>query len=430
MLVEVKRDPLDFVSGWSAPAKSPRGGDDPTGKRVAENWYGSGAQDVVVNYERVVASRLPLRFDRSVRPGGRRVQDESLFLPLATDGEEVGQIMVYSYLRRHLGRLAPDRAETVAGPRRIGGRNSAVFSDLSELEAQCAGPSDFPLHKARRRPNLTPLPRRRRADSCARAPRRPRNRHSHRGDREVARAAKREKWHSPRTNAGSYQNLSLPPRLRYMPRPQVDAPAVAWYRSGAAGSHPGASPRRKEKPTLASITIPKPDLDGKSILVTGGTGSFGKAFIRHVLKHYKPRRLVSLLARRAEAVRDGAGLLVATSTAACASSSATCATCERLEMAMRGIDYVIHAAALKQVPTAEYNPFECIHTNVLGAENVVQAAHRATKCKRVIALSTDKAANPINLYGASKLASDKIFVAANNLSRRHRRASRSCATAT
>ena len=91
---------------------------------------------------------------------------------------------------------------------------------------------------------------------------------------------------------------------------------------------------------------------------------------------------------------------------------------QRLEMAMRDVDYVIHAAALKQVPTAEYNPFECIHTNVLGAENVVRAALR-NQVKRVIALSTDKAANPINLYGASKLASDKIFVAANNLSRRH-----------
>jgi len=88
---------------------------------------------------------------------------------------------------------------------------------------------------------------------------------------------------------------------------------------------------------------------------------------------------------------------------------------DRLEMAMREIDVVIHAAALKQVPAAEYNPFECIKTNVHGAENVVQAAIR-TGVKQVVALSTDKAASPINLYGASKLASDKIFVAANNLS--------------
>src|SRR5690242_8939354 len=86
----------------------------------------------------------------------------------------------------------------------------------------------------------------------------------------------------------------------------------------------------------------------------------------------------------------------------------------RLEMAMRGVDTVVHAAALKQVPTAEYNPFECIATNIHGAENVVNACIKSG-VKRVVALSTDKAANPINLYGASKLASDKIFIAANNL---------------
>ena len=114
----------------------------------------------------------------------------------------------------------------------------------------------------------------------------------------------------------------------------------------------------------------------------------------------------------------------------CASSSATCAICSRLELAMRDVDFVVHAAALKHVPTAEYNPFECIQTNVLGAENVVKAALR-NGVRRSMALSTDKAANPINLYGATKLASDKIFVAANNLGRRHGHAlSRSCATAT
>ncbi len=91
---------------------------------------------------------------------------------------------------------------------------------------------------------------------------------------------------------------------------------------------------------------------------------------------------------------------------------------QRLEMATRDVDYIIHAAALKQVPAAEYNPFECIHTNVIGAENVVQAAIK-NKVKRVVALSTDKAANPVNLYGASKLASDKIFIAANALSGGH-----------
>jgi UDP-N-acetylglucosamine 4,6-dehydratase/5-epimerase len=87
---------------------------------------------------------------------------------------------------------------------------------------------------------------------------------------------------------------------------------------------------------------------------------------------------------------------------------------DRLDLALRDVDYVVHAAAMKQVPTAEYNPFECIRTNVLGAENIVTAAIRCG-VKRVVALSTDKAANPVNLYGASKLASDKIFVAANNM---------------
>ena len=150
------------------------------------------------------------------------------------------------------------------------------------------------------------------------------------------------------------------------------------------------------------------DLNGRSILITGGTGSFGHAFVNFVTKHYSPRRLVVFSRDELKQyemqqrfnqpylryfigdVRDA----------------------DRLETAMRDIDYVIHAAALKQVPAAEYNPFECIRTNVHGAENVVNAAIRSG-VQRVIALSTDKAANPINLYGASKLASDKIFVAAN-----------------
>ncbi len=155
-------------------------------------------------------------------------------------------------------------------------------------------------------------------------------------------------------------------------------------------------------------------LDGASVLVTGGTGSFGKAFIRRVLEVGNPARVIAFSRDElkqlemqhmppyadAEAVRFFIGDV---------------RDGERLDMAMRGIDYVIHTAALKQVPTAEYNPFECIHTNVIGGQNVVRAALR-NGVKRIIALSTDKAVNPINLYGASKLASDKIFVAANNLS--------------
>ena len=152
----------------------------------------------------------------------------------------------------------------------------------------------------------------------------------------------------------------------------------------------------------------------KSILITGGTGSFGHGFVATLLARYKPARLVvfsrdelkqSEMQQRFPQpvmrfflgdVRDGA----------------------RLAQAMRGVDYVVHAAALKQVPAAEYNPMECIKTNVHGAENVIAAA-LANEVQKVIALSTDKAANPVNLYGATKLASDKLFVAANNIAGGH-----------
>jgi UDP-N-acetylglucosamine 4,6-dehydratase len=150
--------------------------------------------------------------------------------------------------------------------------------------------------------------------------------------------------------------------------------------------------------------------NGKSILVTGGTGSFGKAFIKIVLERYKPRRVIVYsrdelkqyeMAREYDSpqmrffigdVRDR----------------------NRLTRSFEDVDYVVHAAAMKHVPIAEYNPIECIRTNVNGAENVIDAALQC-RVTKVIALSTDKAANPINLYGATKLASDKLFVAANNM---------------
>lgn len=150
--------------------------------------------------------------------------------------------------------------------------------------------------------------------------------------------------------------------------------------------------------------------NGKTILVTGGTGSFGKKFIATVLSRYQPARLIVYSRDELKQfemqqcfnhpcmryfigdVRDA----------------------ERLDMAMRDVDFVVHAAALKQVPAAEYNPMECIKTNVGGAENVIKAALN-NGVQKVIALSTDKAANPINLYGATKLCSDKLFVAANNM---------------
>ncbi len=148
----------------------------------------------------------------------------------------------------------------------------------------------------------------------------------------------------------------------------------------------------------------------KSILITGGTGSFGQSFVRRILAAHAPRRLIIYsrdelkqfeMQQEFDAacmrwflgdVRDG----------------------DRLRQAMNGVDIVVHAAALKQVPAAEYNPMECIKTNIHGAENVITAA-LDNEVGKVIALSTDKAANPINLYGATKLASDKLFVAANNM---------------
>ena len=150
--------------------------------------------------------------------------------------------------------------------------------------------------------------------------------------------------------------------------------------------------------------------DNKSILITGGTGSFGNVCTQRILSLYKPRRLVVFSRDELKQyemqqrfpqeemrffigdVRDG----------------------ERLKQAMEGIDIVIHAAALKHVPAAEYNPMECINTNIHGAENVIKAA-LDNNVEKVIALSTDKASSPINLYGATKLASDKLFVAANNI---------------
>jgi UDP-N-acetylglucosamine 4,6-dehydratase (inverting) len=154
-------------------------------------------------------------------------------------------------------------------------------------------------------------------------------------------------------------------------------------------------------------------LDDSSIFLTGGTGSFGKAFVRHVVENSSPKRLVIFSRDELKQfemaqefpesrypflryfigdVRDG----------------------ERVRRAMEGTDTVIHAAALKQVPAAEYNPFECIKTNIIGAQNIIEACLDAG-VSRVVALSTDKAAAPVNLYGATKLCSDKLFIAANNI---------------
>lgn len=148
----------------------------------------------------------------------------------------------------------------------------------------------------------------------------------------------------------------------------------------------------------------------KNILITGGTGSFGKKFIKILLEKYQPNKVI--VYSRDELKQFEMGQVY----------NAPCMRYfigdvrdkERLMLAMKGVDFVVHAAALKQVPAAEYNPMECIKTNINGAQNVIDAAI-ANNVEKAIALSTDKAANPINLYGATKLASDKLFTAANNI---------------
>jgi UDP-N-acetylglucosamine 4,6-dehydratase/5-epimerase len=166
---------------------------------------------------------------------------------------------------------------------------------------------------------------------------------------------------------------------------------------------------------LRSFAAKSLDLDGRDILITGGTGSFGHEFVRYVMTHHKPRRLIVFSRDEAKQYDMADRLRSLDPDRKLRFFIGDVRDPERLEMAVRGVDYIVHAAAMKHVPTAEYNPFECIRTNVNGAENVVTAAIRAN-VKKVVAQSTDKAANPINLYGASKLASDKIFVAANHLS--------------
>jgi len=154
-------------------------------------------------------------------------------------------------------------------------------------------------------------------------------------------------------------------------------------------------------------------LNDRSILVTGGTGSFGKVLVREVLRRYRPKRLV-IFSRDEQKQFHMAQELSPADHPALRYFIGDVRDAERLKRAMHDIDFVVHAAAMKHVPIAEYNPFECIRTNIGGAENVINVAIDSG-VERVIALSTDKAANPVNLYGATKLASDKCFVAANHL---------------
>jgi UDP-N-acetylglucosamine 4,6-dehydratase len=150
--------------------------------------------------------------------------------------------------------------------------------------------------------------------------------------------------------------------------------------------------------------------DNKTILITGGTGSFGKKYVASLLKNYKPKKII-IFSRDELKQFDMAQVF---DQPIMRYMIGDVRDKERLIQACDAVDFIIHAAALKQVPAAEYNPLECINTNIRGAENVIHAALQCNVTK-VIALSTDKAANPINLYGATKLASDKLFVAANNM---------------
>ncbi|MBA2919750.1 UDP-N-acetylglucosamine 4,6-dehydratase (inverting) [Sphingomonas sp. MAH-20] len=155
-------------------------------------------------------------------------------------------------------------------------------------------------------------------------------------------------------------------------------------------------------------------LNDKSILITGGTGSFGKAFVKTVLERYPGIRRLVIYSRDELKQFEMAQKFPDSRYPGIRYFIGDIRDEARLRRALEGVDIVVHAAALKQVPAAEYNPFECIKTNVLGAQNLIEAC-LDSKVERVVALSTDKAAAPINLYGATKLCSDKLFIAANNI---------------
>ncbi|TQI70406.1 UDP-N-acetylglucosamine 4,6-dehydratase (inverting) [Gramella sp. Hel_I_59] len=156
------------------------------------------------------------------------------------------------------------------------------------------------------------------------------------------------------------------------------------------------------------------DLSGKSVLITGGTGSLGKALTAHILKRCPDIKRLVIFSRDEQKQFEMAQEYPSSKYPQLRFFIGDVRDFERVKRAFRGVDYVIHAAAMKHVPIAEYNPMECVKTNILGAENIINACIE-TGVSSVVALSTDKAAAPINLYGATKLASDKLFVAANNI---------------
>lgn len=156
------------------------------------------------------------------------------------------------------------------------------------------------------------------------------------------------------------------------------------------------------------------DLNGKSVLITGGTGSLGKHLTKTIFERFPRIRRLVIFSRDEQKQFEMAQTYSAAKYPSIRYFIGDVRDVHRLEKAFKDVDYVIHTAAMKHVPIAEYNPMECVKTNVLGAENVINAAMN-TSVKHVVSLSTDKAAAPINLYGATKLCSDKLFVAANNI---------------
>jgi len=156
-----------------------------------------------------------------------------------------------------------------------------------------------------------------------------------------------------------------------------------------------------------------PNLNNKSILITGGTGSFGNHFVKKIITNYKPKRLV-IFSRDELKQYDMSNDINEKKNSFVRFFLGDLRDKDRLKTAFKDIDIVIHAAALKQVESSEYNPYECIKTNIIGSQNVITASFE-NGIKKVIFISTDKAANPINLYGATKLAAEKLFIAANNI---------------
>lgn len=219
-----------------------------------------------------------------------------------------------------------------------------------------------------------------------------------------------------KTAANVRANAANPPIGKVMSKARnanATIKPVALLRAPAGAPIATTSAPGNSQPASDDLLAALRQFDDRSILITGGSGSFGRRFVETLLRHSRARRII-IYSRDEYKHYEMGQLLESLGTERLRFFIGDVRDSDRIELATREVDFIVHAAALKQVPAAEYNPFECIRTNVSGAENVVRAALR-NNVARVIALSTDKAANPINLYGASKLASDKIFIAANNL---------------